>query len=214
MIQSSKVPVTVKCRIGVDNEDSYQHLHNFISTVASSGVKHFIIHARKAWLKGLSPKQNRNVPELNYEYPYRLISDFPDIKFSINGGINTLSQVKEHLNKGAYGVMIGKQSYKNPLVYFSADSEIFGATDPLSFLNQRAQLHQDKELRENVPVPATKELLRCYQEYAHAEQLKYNGPMAMFYKPIEHFVPKSVRQKLHSYKSIKLLLDDTIKAYS
>ncbi|MBM4206880.1 MAG: tRNA dihydrouridine(20/20a) synthase DusA [Gammaproteobacteria bacterium] len=118
MKQAVTIPVTVKSRIGVDERDSYEELYHFINTVVAAGCDTFIIHARKAWLSGLSPKQNREVPPLQYETIYRLKSDFPDLEIIINGGINTLTQA-ENLLQQVDGVMVGREAYHNP--YFLAD---------------------------------------------------------------------------------------------
>lgn len=112
-----KIPVTVKCRIGVDDNDSYNALHAFIKTIASTGCQTFIIHARKAWLKGLSPKQNREIPPLQYEVVHQIKRDFPQLQIILNGGLKTLEDIDAQL---AYvdGVMIGRMAYTNP--YFLA----------------------------------------------------------------------------------------------
>ena len=108
-------PVTVKCRIGVDDLDSYDSLRNFVEIVHQrGGVKHFIIHARKAILGGLSPAQNRSVPPLKYGYVHRLLQDFPDVTFTINGGFKTLSAVQEQLDVGVHGVMVGREVMDKP----------------------------------------------------------------------------------------------------
>ncbi|CAI5514878.1 unnamed protein product, partial [Closterium sp. Naga37s-1] len=134
------VPVTVKCRIGVDDCDSYEQLHEFISKVSSlSPVRHFIIHARKALLKGLSPAQNRTVPPLKYEYVFALLRDFPSLSFTLNGGVTSLEQASELLAKGVHGVMIGRAAYNTPWhILSSADTAIFGA--PSNPLESRRQL--------------------------------------------------------------------------
>ncbi len=93
MVKASSVPVTVKCRIGVDDYESYEYLKSFIHTVSTGGIRHFIVHARKALLKGLNPLENRLVPPLNYDWVYRLAKDFPHLLFSINGGIRTIESV-------------------------------------------------------------------------------------------------------------------------
>ncbi|PXF44196.1 tRNA-dihydrouridine(20/20a) synthase [Gracilariopsis chorda] len=109
------VPVTVKCRIGVDNDDSYQQLCDFVSVVSErGGVSHFIVHARKAILGGLSPAQNRTIPPLRYQVVYDLIRDFPHLSFSINGGLHTVEDVNEQLKRGVYGVMIGRAVMNRP----------------------------------------------------------------------------------------------------
>lgn len=117
MNQAVKIPVTVKCRIGVDNQDSYAELCHFIETIKATGCDTFIIHARKAWLKGLSPKQNRDIPPLQYDTVYQIKKDFPTLNIIINGGIKSLEQTQQHLNH-VDGVMIGREAYSNP--YFLA----------------------------------------------------------------------------------------------
>ncbi|NNC98316.1 MAG: tRNA dihydrouridine(20/20a) synthase DusA, partial [Gammaproteobacteria bacterium] len=120
------VPVTVKTRIGIDDQDSYEFLHKFVDTISNqSKCNVFIIHARKAWLSGLSPKQNREIPPLDYERVYRLKKDFQNLHISINGGITSLDQVEEHL-KHVDGVMVGREAYKNPYFLAEADQRIFG----------------------------------------------------------------------------------------
>jgi tRNA-dihydrouridine synthase A len=124
MKEATTLPVTVKCRIGVDDMDQNIHLDNFINEVSSAGCNTFIIHARKAWLKGLSPKDNREIPPLNYERVYKLKSTFPDLKFIINGGIKSLHESSIHLQH-VDGVMIGREAYENPLLLAEVDSVIF-----------------------------------------------------------------------------------------
>lgn len=124
MKEATTLPVTVKCRIGVDDMDQNIHLDNFINEVSSAGCNTFIIHARKAWLKGLSPKDNREIPPLNYERVYKLKNTFPDLKFIINGGIKSLHESSIHLEH-VDGVMIGREAYENPLLLAEVDSVIF-----------------------------------------------------------------------------------------
>ena len=112
------IPVTVKTRIGIDDLDSYEHLHHFVSTVKVAGCKTFIIHARKAWLSGLSPKENREVPPLQYGTVNRLKQDFPELEIILNVGVKTLESMQEHLGC-LDGVMIGREAYQHP--YFLAD---------------------------------------------------------------------------------------------
>jgi tRNA-dihydrouridine synthase A len=114
MRAATALPVTVKTRLGVDQQDSYEALQQFITTVAQAGCETFIVHARKAWLKGLSPRQNRNVPPLRYESVYQLKRDFPALEIIINGGIKTQSEIAQHL-QFVDGVMIGREAYHNPL---------------------------------------------------------------------------------------------------
>ncbi|MGI9311385.1 MAG: tRNA dihydrouridine(20/20a) synthase DusA [bacterium] len=127
-IANDAVAVTVKTRIGIDDRDSYQHLTEFIARVAAGGCAHFIIHARKAWLNGLSPKQNRSVPPLDYPRVYRLKRDFPDLRFTINGGITTLREARAHL-RHADGVMIGREARCNPWMLRAVDQIIFNDSD-------------------------------------------------------------------------------------
>ncbi|MBL4942641.1 MAG: tRNA dihydrouridine(20/20a) synthase DusA [Colwellia sp.] len=125
MQAATTVPVTVKSRIGIDDLDSYEFLYQFIDTVAQAGCQHFIIHARKAWLTGLSPKQNRDVPPLDYSRVYQIKRDFLPLKISINGGIKSLAEAKNHLQH-IDGVMIGREIYNNPYMLATVDQEVYG----------------------------------------------------------------------------------------
>ena len=116
MKNSVNIPVSIKCRLGVDNHEEYEFLYNFVSIVKQSGVKVFIIHARNGILKGLSPRQNRNIPPLKYDYVYRLKKDFPDLEIIINGGIKNLDDSQMHLEK-VDGVMIGRAAYDLSLIH-------------------------------------------------------------------------------------------------
>ncbi|WP_413736138.1 tRNA dihydrouridine(20/20a) synthase DusA [Sodalis sp. RH21] len=132
MRSAVSIPVTVKTRIGIDDRDSYAFLCEFIQTVAErGGCDTFIIHARKAWLSGLSPKENREIPPLDYERVYQLKRDFPGLTLAINGGIKNLAEAQRHL-QCVDGVMIGREAYQNPGILAQADSRIFGKTDPYS----------------------------------------------------------------------------------
>jgi tRNA-dihydrouridine synthase A len=118
------LPVTVKHRIGIDDQDSYAFLCDFVGTVKESGCKSFIVHARKAHLQGLSPKENREIPPLNYETVYALKRDFPDLEIIINGGIKTMDECLLHLQQ-VDGVMIGREAYQNPWLLAEVDSLIY-----------------------------------------------------------------------------------------
>ncbi|WP_375552386.1 tRNA dihydrouridine(20/20a) synthase DusA [Rhodophyticola porphyridii] len=129
MIAASPVEVTVKCRIGVDEQRPEEVLPAFLETVRDAGVTRFAIHARKAWLQGLSPKQNRDVPPLDYPLVHRMKRDFPALHLSVNGGITSLAQAQAHLAAGMDGVMIGRAAYHDPSsLLLSADQAIFGET--------------------------------------------------------------------------------------
>ena len=129
MRHAQPVEVTVKCRIGVDDQDPEQILPEFIETMRAAGVRRMAIHARKAWLQGLSPKENRDIPPLDYDLVYRMKREFPDMHLSINGGVNSLVEAKAHLAAGMDGVMIGRAAYHAPSdILLEADRQIFGAT--------------------------------------------------------------------------------------
>lgn len=131
MIASSDVDITVKCRIGVDDQDPLETLPRFLETVAASGVTRFTIHARKAWLQGLSPKQNREVPPLDYDLVYAMKQRFPQLHLSLNGGVATLAEAQAHLARGMDGVMVGRAAYQTPAdILLGADQELFGETAP------------------------------------------------------------------------------------
>ncbi len=123
------VPVTVKTRIGIDDRDSYEHLASLVDHLAAAGCATLIVHARKAWLQGLSPKQNREIPPLDYPRVYRLKRDFPQLTIVLNGGIVDLDQMALHLEQ-VDGVMLGRAAYQNPYLLASADQRLFGAPAP------------------------------------------------------------------------------------
>jgi tRNA-dihydrouridine synthase A len=123
-----EIPVTVKCRIGIDDQDAEDDLQKFIETVAAAGCITFIVHARKAWLSGLSPKQNREVPPLDYARVYRLKASRPDLTIVLNGGIAGLDDAEQHL---AYvdGVMLGRAAYQTPYLLANVDQRLFGSNE-------------------------------------------------------------------------------------
>ena len=123
------IPVTVKCRLGVDEQDEYTDLERFVERVRAGGCTVFVVHARKAWLEGLSPKENREVPPLNYERVYRLKREFPDLTIVVNGGVGTLAEVREHL-RHADGVMLGRTAYHEPFRLAEVEHELFGTPLP------------------------------------------------------------------------------------
>ncbi len=127
MRQAVSIPVTVKTRLGVDNRDSYAELVHFVALAEQAGVARLIVHARKAWLSGLSPKQNRAVPPLRYDWVYQIKQDFPGLTVDVNGGVTTLDEADAHL-KRVDGVMIGRAAYHNP--YLLAEVDRRYANDP------------------------------------------------------------------------------------
>ncbi|XP_954677.1 uncharacterized protein TA19730 [Theileria annulata] len=150
MIKELEIPVTVKTRLGVDESDSYEFVKDFVSTVSQSGCEHFIIHSRKAWLKGINPKKNRTVPPLQYEKVFRLQRDFPHLKFTINGGFKTMESILDALNSENVdtdnnphklnGVMIGRLAYENPCILSNVDKIIYGVENPDTCYTRRILL--------------------------------------------------------------------------
>ncbi|MBY7784451.1 tRNA dihydrouridine(20/20a) synthase DusA [Vibrio fluvialis] len=133
------IPVTVKTRIGIDDKDSYEFLTNFVTLVSEKGgCEQFTIHARKAWLSGLSPKENREIPPLDYPRAYQLKQDFPHLTIAVNGGVKTLAEAKEHLQH-LDGVMIGREAYQSPYLLAEVDQQIFGLDTPVKKRSQVVQ---------------------------------------------------------------------------
>ena len=126
MQEATSLPITVKCRIGVDENDSYEFLQNFTESITNPKMRTLIVHARIAILKGLSPRQNRSVPPLKYENVYQLKKDFPNLEIVINGGIQNLDESVQHLNK-VDGVMLGRSAYDNPMITSQVDELIFNS---------------------------------------------------------------------------------------
>ena len=159
------IPVTVKTRVGIDNNDSYDFLHNFINVITSSGCKTVLIHARKAILSGFSPKQNRNIPELEYNKVYRIKKDFPEIEIVINGGIGDQSNALDQL-KHVDGVMIGRAAYKNPFflkelekVFFNSESSIMSRKN----LGLKYLAYMKEEVSSGTPITLmTRHLIGLY----------------------------------------------------
>jgi tRNA-dihydrouridine synthase A len=131
MADAVKVPVTVKCRIGIDEQDDEKDLEHFVSTVRQSGCRTFIVHARKAWLKGLSPRENREIPPLNYARVHALKKRHPDLRIVINGGLNSLEEALAQLPL-VDGVMLGRAAYHTPWLLHDVDSRFTGLPDPLA----------------------------------------------------------------------------------
>jgi tRNA-dihydrouridine synthase A len=167
MREQVNVPITVKCRIGVDNDDSYEFLTKFVDSVADAGCETLVVHARKAWLKGLNPKQNREIPELDYERVYTLKKDYPKLNIVINGGVDSIQQVKEHL-QFIDGVMIGRQAYKHPELLLKVDQEIYqqGNFQQVSMNEIMLQYanYVERNMKVGTPLKSmTKHILNVYQ---------------------------------------------------
>jgi tRNA-dihydrouridine synthase A len=154
MRDSVAIPVTVKQRIGIDHLDSYQLLCDFVGKLSLAGSGTFIVHARKAWLQGLSPKENREIPPLSYATVYQLKRDFPQLEIIINGGITSIDQCEEHLSQ-VDGVMIGREAYHNPWILAQADARLFGEVAPAPTRDQvieRLLPFVESELAAGVPL--------------------------------------------------------------
>ncbi len=173
MRQAVNIPVTVKHRIGIDDQVEHEALVNFVSTVAQAGCETFIVHARKAWLKGLSPKENREIPPLRYELVYALKREFPQLEIIINGGITTLEQCQQHLQQ-VDGVMVGREAYHNPWLLAKVDSTIYDLCD--GFEQPQAVLqaflpYVEQQLAQGVPLGhMSRHILGLFQGMPGARQ--------------------------------------------
>ena len=160
------VPVTVKTRIGIDERDSYAELVDFIGRVAAGGCAVFIIHARKAWLQGLSPRENREIPPLRYDVAHQLKRDFPDLTIILNGGLTDLDQVAEQL-AWVDGVMIGRAVYENPYLLAEVDARLFGDATPLLSRRQVIEAflpYVERQLGQGTPLHSmTRHILGLFQ---------------------------------------------------
>ena len=173
MIAAGPVPITVKTRIGVDERDSYEELVEFVATVSLAGCRVFIVHARKAWLKGLSPKENREVPPLRYDVAEQLKRDFSGLTVVVNGGVKTLEAMQQHL--GAFdGVMVGREAVSNPYLFADVDRRFF---DPSARVLSRTEILQawlpylETQLQEGVPLARmTRHALGLFHGCAGARQ--------------------------------------------
>lgn len=191
MKKSVSIPVTVKCRIGVDDMDEDAYLDKFIKEVSFSGCETFIIHARKAWLSGLSPKDNREIPPLNYQRVYKLKETFPELNIIINGGIKTIKESIEHLNY-VDGVMLGREAYDNPFILTEVDSEIFSdaihpirRTDILYKLLPYIQSEIDKGTKIS---HITKHLMGLFKGFDGAKNIrKYLVSLSNEVQPVDNY---------------------------
>jgi tRNA-dihydrouridine synthase A len=158
------IPVTVKCRIGVDDQDEYADLQRFTTTMIEAGVDILVVHARKAWLEGLSPKENREIPPLDYERVYRLKREFPELTVVINGGITTVEAVRQHLGQ-VDGVMIGRAAYHDPFVLAKLEADLYGTPLPdRSEVLERMRIYIEAELARGGQLKhITRHILGLYQ---------------------------------------------------
>ena len=153
MVNACKIPVTAKTRIGFDDVEDFDYLNNFIRQMRDAGAKTFILHARKAMLSGLSPKQNLNIPKLNYDMVYKIKKENPNLEIIINGGITKVSEIKDHLNY-CDGVMIGRSIYQNPYSLVEIEKEIFNVVNSPTReeVVQKLLEYLDKEVKEGTEV--------------------------------------------------------------
>jgi tRNA-dihydrouridine synthase A len=150
------IPVTVKCRIGIDDQNEQYALDRFVGELGNAGCRTFIVHARKAWLQGLSPKENRDVPPLNHARVHRLKADRPDLEIVINGGIASLDEAESHLQR-VDGVMLGRTAYHDPWVLADVDRRLFGLANPVETRKQALEAwlpHVETQLARGVPLNA------------------------------------------------------------
>ena len=154
--ETSGKSATIKCRLGVDDQDSYEQLASFITMVSTRGnVKHFIVHARKAILnQNFSPHENRNIPKLRYDYVYKLVNDFPNLSFTINGGITNYTQIEDHFSNGVKGVMVGRSVINEPFYWNDIDHTIYNTKDANS-LNRREILFKYCDYADYIAVSYT-----------------------------------------------------------
>ena len=166
MAETTNRPITVKHRTGIDDRDDYAALGCFVEQVAQAGCAAFIVHARKAWLHGLSPKENREIPPLQYAMVHRLKHDFPQVPIVINGGLKTLAQAEAQLNQ-VDGAMIGREAYQNPWVLADADARIFGQPNPATDRHQvvhRMLPYVAEQHRAGIPIHRiTRHMLGLFQ---------------------------------------------------
>jgi tRNA-dihydrouridine synthase A len=156
IIAAVRIPATVKCRIGVDDQDPEDSLFGLVDVCAAAGVTTFVVHARKAWLEGLSPKENRDIPPLDYALVRRLKAERPELTIVVNGGIGSLDEVEDHL-AGVDGVMLGRAAYHEPGLLGAVDRRLFGAAGPdvdAAQAIERYRPHLAHELGRGTPLPA------------------------------------------------------------
>ncbi|GAB0151205.1 tRNA dihydrouridine(20/20a) synthase DusA [Marinobacterium sp. BA1] len=176
MRAATGIPVTVKHRLGIDDLDSFEHLHQFVETVRQSGCTSFTIHARKAILQGLSPKENRDIPPLIYDHVYRIKALYPELEIIINGGIKTLAECDQHLER-VDGVMIGREAYQNPWPLLSeVDQRYFGIDRPARSRMDIAEAfipYLEQRLAEGAPLYAVaKHLLGLFHGQRGGKQFR------------------------------------------
>tara|TARA_B100000945_G_scaffold264351_1_gene223412 strand:+ start:729 stop:1697 length:969 start_codon:yes stop_codon:yes gene_type:complete len=188
MQNSVNIPISIKCRLGIDKYEDYEFLYEFVSVVKQSGIKIFIIHARNGILKGLSPRQNRNIPPLKYHYVYKLKNDFPDLEIIINGGIKSLDDSSRHLRK-VDGVMIGRAAYDNPFILKDIEPRFY-KTDSL--------------------IESKKEILNLYMEYVE-KQIENGHNLSQMMKHLFGLSKGDKNAKSFRIKIIEIIKNNNLK---
>ena len=172
MMEACNIPVTVKCRIGVDEMESYTQLSEFIKRIADSGCQQFVVHARKAWLQGLSPKENRTIPPLNYPWVYQLKQDFPELTICINGGVQNTLEIEQHLSQ-VDGVMLGRVAYQQPYLLAAIDHQFYGENESIKNRENiliKYMTYIQNECEKSVPIRSmTRHILGLYHGEKNAK---------------------------------------------
>ena len=190
MKNAVNIPISIKCRLGVDNHDDYEFIQNFVSIIKESGINVFVIHARNGILKGLSPRQNRSIPPLKYDYVYKLKQDFPELEIIINGGIKNIDDSLTHLDK-VDGVMIGRAAYDNPFMLRDIETKFY-KTD--SSINSK------------------KEILNLYLEYVEKQMLNGHSLNKMM-KHLFGLSRGDKYAKTFRIKILEIIKDNNLKNY-
>ncbi len=190
MKNAVNIPISIKCRLGVDNHDDYEFIQNFVSIIKESGINVFVIHARNGILKGLSPRQNRSIPPLKYDYVYKLKQDFPELEIIINGGIKNIDDSLTHLDK-VDGVMIGRAAYDNPFMLRDIETKFY-KTD--SSINSK------------------KEILNLYLEYVEKQMLNGHSLSRMM-KHLFGLSRGDKYAKTFRIKILEIIKDNNLKNY-
>ncbi len=190
MKNAVNIPISIKCRLGVDNHDDYEFIQNFVSIIKESGINVFVIHARNGILKGLSPRQNRSIPPLKYDYVYKLKQDFPELEIIINGGIKNIDDSYTHLEK-VDGVMIGRAAYDNPFMLRDIETKFY-KTD--SSINSK------------------KEILNLYLEYVEKQMLNGHSLSRMM-KHLFGLSRGDKYAKTFRIKILEIIKDNNLKNY-
>ncbi len=171
MQDATGIAVTIKHRIGVDDQDGFNSLVDFVGTLAETGTKTFIVHARKAWLQGLSPKENREIPPLDYDAVYRLKALYPHLEIILNGGLTTTAQCSDVIKAGVDGVMVGREAYSNPYVLVDVDNTFYPSSQHPSSQSQSNQ-NQSNQNQSNQSLPSRKEIFEQYVSYCEHQLTK------------------------------------------